>query len=117
MKLQLGEIRNMKEPMALLLDKNLAIKSAWKLTKLVKIFDKELADIEEFRIGLVKKLGTEDNEGALQVPEEKMGEFIDNFNELLMSEIDIDFEPIEIDTLGDIQVSTKDLLALDRIFV
>lgn len=116
MKLQLGEIRNMKEPMAQLLDKDLPIKVAWKLTKLVKFFDKELAEIEEFRIGLVRKLGEADKDGALQVPDDKMGEFINSFNELLMTETEIDFDPVDITSLGELQVSTKDLLALDRIF-
>ena len=119
MKLQLGEIRNMKEPMSLLLEKDLPINVSWRLTKFVKVLDKELGDIEEFRINLVKRLGVDDkeNEGALQVPDEKMGEFIESFNELLMTEIEVEFEPIEISTLGDIQVSTKELLALDKIFV
>ena len=117
MKLQLGEIRNMKEPMGLLLDKDLPIKVAWSLTKFVKILDKELSDIEEFRISLVKRLGEADEEGALQVPDTGMEEFIDKFNELLMSEIDVDFEPVSIESLGDIQVSTKELLALDKIFI
>ena len=116
MKLQLGEIRNMKEPMGLLLDKELPIKVAWSLTKFVKILDKELSEIEEFRINLVKRLGEEDKEGALQVPDEKMEEFIDSFNELLMTEIEVDFETISVESLGDIQTSTKELLALDKIF-
>lgn len=117
MKLQLGEIRNMKEPMSLLLDKDLPIKVAWKLTKFVKVLDKELSEIEEFRVELVKKLGVEDKEGALQVPEGKMPEFIDSFNDLLMTEVTFEFEPVDVESLGDLQVSTKELLALDKIFV
>jgi hypothetical protein len=116
MKFQLGEIRNMKDPMIALLDKELPIKAAWKLNKLVKAFDKELGEIEDFRVKLVQKLGNEDEEGNVQVPEEKMESFVTEFNELLMTEIEVDFDAIDIDTLGEIQVSAKELLALDKIF-
>ena len=117
MKFQLGEIRNMKDPLIKLLDKEIPIKSAWKLNKLVKAFDKELGEIEEFRINLVQKLGTANEEsGAVQVPDDKMEQFVTEFNELLMTEIEVDFEPIPIDQLGDIQVSAKELLAVDKIF-
>lgn len=116
MKFQLGEIRNMKDPMIVLLGKDLPIKAAWSLTKLIKTFDKELGEIEEFRVNLIKKLGVADEEGNVQVPNEKMNEFIDQFNELLMTEIEVDFTPISIDSLGDIQVSAKDLMALGKIF-
>ena len=118
MKFQLGEIRQMKEPLIGMLDKDLPIKSAWRLHKLVKAFDKELGEIEEFRVGLVKKLGEEeDEEGMVQVPEGKMEQFVTEFNELLMTEIEVKYEPIEIDALGDIQMSAKELLGLDKIFV
>lgn len=117
MKFQLGEIRQMKDPMIGLLGKDLPIKSAWKLNKLVKAFDKELAEIEEFRINLVQKLGEADEAGNVQVPEDKMEQFVTEFNELLMSEIEVEFEPIEIESLGNIQISAKELLPLDKIFV
>ena len=118
MKFQLGEIRNMKDPLIKLLDKEIPIKSAWKLNKLVKAFDKELGEIEEFRVGLVQKLGTSDEETqAVQVPEDKMEQFVVEFNELLMTEIEVEFDGISIDTLGDIQCSAKELIAIDRLFV
>ena len=118
MKLTLGDIRVMKDPMIKLLDDTLPIKVAWKLTKLVKVFDKELAEIEEFRISLIKKLGVQDDEGSIKVPEDKMSDFIDEFNELLLTEIDVDFEPIDIEQLGEsLSISTKDLISLDKIFV
>jgi hypothetical protein len=116
MKFQLGEIRNMKDPLIKLLEKEIPIKSAWKLNKLVKEFDKELQEIEEFRVGLVKKLGVADEEGNVQVPEGAMKQFVDEFNELLVAEVEIGYEPIEIDSIGDIQVSAKELLILDRLF-
>lgn len=118
MKFQLGEIRNMKDPLITLLDKPLPIKSAWSLNKLVKVFDKELSEIEEFRVGLVTKLGETDEEtGATQVPEEKMEDFVNEFNELLSQEIDVQFEPLSIEVLGDdTTISAKDMMVMERLF-
>ena len=117
MKFALGEIRGMKDPLTSLIDKEIPIKAAWKLNRLIKAFDKELGEIEEFRVGLVQKLGEAGEEGNVQVPEEKMEQFVVEFNELLMTEIEVEFEAIDVDSLGDIQISEKDLLPLDKIFI
>jgi len=117
MKLSLGDIRIMKDPMIKLLDQELPIKVAWSLTKLVKVFDKELSEIEDFRVSLIKKMGESDENGSIKVPEEKMNEFIEKFNELLQTEIEVEFEPIDIDKLGDIKIDTQSLIALDKILV
>ena len=117
MKFALGEIRNMKDPLASLLDKEVPIKTAWKLNRLIKAFDKELGDIEDFRVSLIKKLGVEDESGNVQVPEDKMNEFVTEFNELLQQEIDIEFETIDVDTFGDVNLSARDLMVLEKIFV
>jgi len=117
MKLTLGDIRVMKDPMSKLLDNVLPIKVAWKLTKLVKSFDKELSEIEEFRINLIKKLGVDSGDGSIKVPDDKMDGFIAEFHELLETEIDVEFDPIDIELLGDnVSLSTKDLIMMDKVF-
>ena len=115
MKFALGEIRGMKDPLVNLIDKQIPIKTAWKLNRLVKSLDKELGEIEEFRVGLVKKFGEEGDDGNFSVPKDKMELFIDEFNELLNTEIDVEFEPIDIEVFGDINISAKDLMLLEKI--
>lgn len=117
MKFQLGEIRNMKEPLGTLMEKEIPIKAAWKLNRLIKNFDKELGDIEGFRVDLIKKLGKETPEGDISVPNEKMEEFVNGFNELLMTEVEVEFEPIDVNVFGDIQMSSRDMMAMDKLFV
>lgn len=112
----LGEIRGMKDPLVSLIDKEIPIKAAWKLNRLVKGFDKELGEIEEFRVGLVQKLGEEGEDGQVSVPEDKMEDFVAQFNELLNQEVTIDFEAIDVDVFGDISVSAKDMMVLEKIF-
>jgi len=117
MQFALGEIRGMKDPLIGLIDKQIPIKAAWKLNRLVKTFDKELGEIEEFRIGLVQKLGDPAGEdGQVTVPEDKMQQFIDEFNELLNTEIEVEYEAIDIDVFGDVQLSAKDMMVLEKIF-
>ena len=116
MQFALGEIRGMKDPLVSLIDKEIPIKAAWKLNRLVKAFDKELGEIEEFRIGLVQKLGEEGEGGNIQVPKEKMNDFIAEFNELLNTTIEVEFEAIDIDVFGEMNVSAKDLMVLEKIF-
>ncbi len=117
MKFQLGEIRNMKDPMTILLEKDIPIKVAWNLTKLVKKFDIELGEIENFRVMLVQKFGDKNDNGEVKVPPDKMDEFVNELNEVLGTEVEIDFTPISIDEFGDLHLSTKDLLSLDKIFI
>lgn len=116
MKFALGEIRGMKDPLISLLDKEIPIKAAWKLNRLIKGFDKELGEIEEFRVSLVQKLGVMGDNGQVSVPQEKMEQFITEFNELLNQEVDVEFEPVDIDIFGDLNVSAKDLMVLEKIF-
>jgi hypothetical protein len=119
MKFTLGEIRQMKDPLVMLIGKDLPIKSAWRLNKLIKVFNKELGDIEEFRKVLIEKLDTTgaDKDGVVTVPKDKMEQFVEEFGELLQTEIDVEFEPIDIDSVADIQISAKELMFLDKIFV
>lgn len=117
MKFALGEIRNMKEPLSSLLDKEVPIKTAWKLNRLIKTFDKELGEIEEFRVNLIKKLGEADDDGNVQVKDNKMEEFVTEFNELLVQEIDVEFDGIDIDSFGDVNLSARDTMILEKIFV
>ena len=117
MKFALGEIRGMKNPLGGLIDKEIPIKTAWKLNRLIKAFDKELGEIEEFRVGLVQKLGVADEDGAVTVGEEQMEQFVTEFNELLNTEIDVEFEPISVEVFGEVAVSAKDMMILEKIFV
>ena len=116
MKFALGEIRGMKDPLVSLIDKEIPIKAAWKLNRLVKGFDKELGEIEEFRISLVQKLGEAGEDGNVSVPQEKMEQFVTEFNELLNQEVAIEYEAIDIDVFGDVTVAAKDMMVLEKIF-
>ena len=117
-KLTLGNLLNAREPMAKLLGKELPVKTAYKLSKLVKSINDEFKNFEEQRQNLVKKHGKEDETTKnFTVPKEKIQSFQDDIGELLKIEVEINKDPIRITELANIQASPVDLAALEKFFV
>lgn len=118
MKLKMFEIRNMKEPLEKLIDKQIPVKVAFRLNNLVKQFDEHLTDIEQYRVKLINTYGVKNEEkGEIEVPPKKMKDFMREMNELLNEEVDVDINPINVNNFGDdLMLSTKDLMILEKIF-
>lgn len=80
---------------------NLPAKIAYKISKALNMLNKELKEIEELRIGLVKKYGKENGEGTFQVIPENMQAFATEFQDLLnipvegLVPVPIDFDILE----------------------
>ena len=73
-----------------------------------------MEDLEENRIKLVKKYGTEDEDTKqVTVPKEKTQDFYAELAELMQLEIDIPFEAIGLEEFGDITLSAADVMRLD----
>lgn len=144
MKFKLFEIREMKEALLKVVELELPIKYAWRLTQLVDKFEEENAKIEKFRISLVKKYGTRvvsiktSNDTVindlseeelknysdytiltdeLKVSTENIDTFKQEMNSLLEEEINVDFEKIKVSDLGEyLLISPKELYLLKKIF-
>ncbi len=115
MKITLGEILNGKNSLEKLISKEIKIKTAFKLSKLAKMVTEEMQLYEEQRIGLVKKYGDEpDEKGATAVKPENNQKFIEELTELTGVEVELDFEPISVDELGDIEISAGDLSLIEK---
>ena len=72
--------------------------------------------LEKARIKLVEKYAGEPSEdGEMKVTDENKEKFQEDFTALLNEEAEIDFTPIPISELGDINLSTNDLLPLQKI--
>lgn len=114
MKITLAEIKSLEKSLSKIFDKDLNIKIAYRLGKLLKKMSDEMNLLEENRIKLVKKYGkqTEDN-GQFAVDPDKTQDFYNEINELMQVEIDIDFEPISLEEFGDIKLSASDMIRLD----
>lgn len=116
MKLKLGEIQEMKEPLGRLTNEQLQLKIAFKLNKIVRIFDENLQAIEAERIKLVKSLGEEGEDGNMQVPKDKMAEFQTQYVELMVEEVEVPFEPFNVNDFANAKITTQDMLKLAAIF-
>lgn len=115
LKLNLVQIYNSKESLEKFCSNNLPIKMAYNLVKLRRTIDSEFTAAEEQRNKLIKKY---DPTGA-KVPEDKIPEFINEFNEFLRTvSIDVEFEKIDIESLQDnITLSADELARLDFLFI
>jgi len=115
MKITLAEIKSLEESLAKIFNKDVNIKIAYRLSSLLKKLNEEMKTLEETRIKLVKQYGEENEEThQFSVSEEKAQDFYKEFNELMQVVIDIDFEPIQLKELGDIDMSASDVLRLDE---
>jgi hypothetical protein len=91
---------------------DIPVKYAFKIIKLVKKFDDDYAAIEEQRIGLIKKYGTEEN-GQVKINQndENFSKFVVDFNELMKIEIEVDYEKVKIP--DNITIPGNDLVSLE----
>jgi len=118
MKFKMYEIRTMKEPLTKLIEKEIPVSTAFRLNKLVKSIDEYLTEIEQYRVKLINQYGVKNEEkNQVEVPSNKMKDFMKDMNDLLNEEVDIDFTPISINLFGDdLKLSTRDLMILEKLF-
>lgn len=115
MKFTLAEIKTIGKNMHKLGKLELPISVSYRLTKLIEVCGKELALVEKARTELVKKHGEGDGKGGFRVKKENESRFREEYGQLLMEEVEIDFEPIPIDDLEGFNVSPIDLSQLGKI--
>jgi hypothetical protein len=118
MKLTLAEIRWMQRGLATITQMSLPIRVSYRLSKLLNFCNEELTIVEKSREGLVKKLGTEvpDKPGELQVSPENETKFREEFAQLLLEEVELDFTPIKISEFGeDMKIAPAELASLSKI--
>jgi len=118
MKLTLAEIRWMQKGLSTITQMSLPIRISYKLSKLLNFCNKELVDIEKAREKLIKRMGeaVPDKPGEIQITPENADKFREEFAQLLMVEVEVDFTPIKIGELGeDMKISPVELASLSKI--
>lgn len=111
--MKIQEILNLQPVLQGLLDVKLPIKVAYRLNKLTNKLASEMKFYEEKRLELIKELGekVKDKDGKeteqIQVLKENEPEFYEELKKVLELEIEIDYEPISLTELGDIQIESK----------
>lgn len=112
MQLKLREIVANVENIKSLLNNKLPVKIAYKLNKLSGKLDKELVPYSETKNKLILELGEKQENGETSITDtEKKAEFFKKNDELLETEVEIEFDPIKIEDLGDITVAPNELVS------
>lgn len=120
MKLTLGEAMNMAQALPALLDKEIPAKAAYWLSRATDQLQSELKAFETARFKLIEKWGERDAGGELintdnQFKITDTEAFTKEYDEIASQEFEIKYEPIFIESLGDINVSVKTLMGLGRL--
>lgn len=117
MTIKLESIQEAKPALEALIQKDMSMSAAYKVSKLVKAINAELKNYDEMRIKLLQDIGSTLNETGdnYVIPVDKRQVFAEKMQELLAVEVEV---PEKIDISGeDISISPDQLLALEPFLV
>ena len=111
------ELVDMNQALSNVLQKPLPIKIAYRLSRFGKRVMDELVVFEEIRVKLVEKKGEKnDKTGMFSITDPiKRQEFQAEIEKILQEKVEIEFEVIDIDDLGDMKISASELMALAKV--
>lgn len=112
MKIRLEQIYTMTAGLEAICQKQLPIAMTYKFLKLSKSIRAEGKTMEEARQQLVKTYSTD----GQKVDDDKVEDFQKEFTELMKQEVEIDWHPISIDSLGDIEMTVAELSQIEMLF-
>ncbi len=117
MKITLKKLQRAQPAMQKLMNADLPIKSAFKLSRIAKVINDVFQDLEQQRTKLVQKLGAPSSQGFAVKPE-NIQVFTEEFETLLGEEVEINIAPLSEDELllfEEVKLSAMDLVALESI--
>ena len=115
MKLTLGEALSIAKELPALLGKDIPIRYALQLSRAIDQINGELRAFETIRTKLIDKYGEKDEDGNLvhegqQYQIADLAGFNKEYKELVSQEIEISYEPILVEDLGDIKIAASALV-------
>jgi len=114
MKIKVNKLLKMKPVIEKIIKLDIPVMAAWDLMKIVKDLDTELEIYSKARKKLFNKYGEVDEKTKNQkIKEDKVEDFKKDIEELLNKEIEIKTKKIKISSLGNLKLSTADLLTID----
>ena len=117
--IKLNELKGIMEGLSDILSKELPVQPAYLFGKLAKKIRKEFNELEENRMKLVHKYALKDSENNLVVEDGQYKvsdreSFAKEFSELLETEVEIEFTPVSLEKLGDVKISPKTMIDLEK---
>ncbi len=117
MELKLAEIQGAKQAFQKIMNADLPVRVAFRLSRMAKLIDEVYTQIEAQRMKLVEKYGAASDMGVTVKPE-NIQVFQAEFNELLAKEaVNLEIEPIKLDLLEGLKLTALEMLALEKFIV
>lgn len=121
MKVTLKDIVESQDVMRTLSSKQLRGRVAFKVARLLKKLEAELATFNDTRIKLIETYAKKDDEGNFvtnekneyQFDADNANKFVEEINKLLLEEIDIDANPILVDEIEELDFTPAEIVALE----
>lgn len=113
MKIKLSHIVGSVESLKALLDVKFPIKQSYRISKLVNgPIERELKSYNEARNSLIAEFGDKNDDGSTQVKDpKKLEEFMIKMNELLDVDVEIEWEPINIEDVESLNIEPRHLIS------
>lgn len=107
-KISLSEVVGNIDNLKALQEVTLPVKVSYKIKRLVNKLEPVLKAYGEKKDDLVREFGELQPDGESKVTDpEKLKLFADKLAELLSTEDEVDFEPIKVDDLGNVEIAPK----------
>ena len=101
--------------------KPMPARTAFKVARLIRELDKENEMFDKQRIDIVTRYAKRDENGDMVeennqvlIDDDKMQQFQDEFNALLDTEVEVNAEKLDIEDLGDIELTPKQIINLEK---
>lgn len=118
--IELKKILDVEKPLSEMMQQQLPIGIAFKISKLIRAASEQVTDFLNLRTEYIKRLGEEQPNGDyLITDEQKKLEFTEQLTAMLDQKVDlIGYEPISMSEFAkvDIKISPYDMLALQEFF-
>ena len=96
-------------------------RAAFKVARLIRELDKENEMFDKQRIDIVTRYAKRDENSDMieennqvLIDDDKMQQFQDEFNALLDTEVEVNAEKLDIEDLGDIELTPKQIMNLEK---
>ena len=120
-KVKINDLLNSTEALQKLAGTELKAKLSWQVSRILKAADAEIQSFNETRMNVIKKYGEKDENGELvtdenqncKIAEGNVAEFSNELNELMMSEVEINANKLDINSLEDKEFTPAEMAQLE----
>lgn len=120
-RITMNDLLNSTETLQKLSQKDFKAKLAWTIARLLKSAEVEIQSFNDTRMNLIRKYGEKDENGELITDEkgnckiipDQVGEFTNELNSILNSEVEINANKIDFDLLDNIEFTPGDMANLE----